>query len=44
MGNSGRKVTSFGVQSIGGSISCTNEKVSTDDETKQIKKKKRIVY
>ncbi len=34
-GNSGRKVISFGAQSVGGSISWTNEYVSTDDETEK---------
>jgi hypothetical protein len=36
-GNSGRNVTSFGAQSTDGSISWSNEKVSTDDETKDKK-------
>lgn len=38
LGYSGRKVTSFGIQSVGGSISWTSEYVSTDDETKKTKK------
>jgi hypothetical protein len=37
-GNSGRKVISFGAQSVGGSISWTNEYVSTADETEKKKK------